>query len=142
LLGLVIAGEAVDAGFDEDGVEFRALILAVSPEVLTDRNGHFYECQGSSGILGDEAYQDTSVRQSKDRGEKMEDGWEEIEGRTLSLENTGGLVTCHEADLGDAVRVTKGGTDLGRGEGLSSNFEMCSTASCGAILNHDGGARR
>ena len=132
----------MDAGFDEDEAEFRVLILAVGLEVFTDRNGHFYECQRSSGILGDEAYHHTSVRQSKDRGEKMEEGWEEIEGRTLSLENTEDLVTCHEADLGDAVRVTKGDTDLGRGEGLSSNFEMCSTTSCGAILSHDGGARR
>ena len=43
-------------------------------------------------------------------------------GRTLSLEDTEDLVARHEADLGDAVRVTKGDTDLGWGEAFSSKL--------------------
>jgi hypothetical protein len=43
LLGLVIAGEAVDAGFDEDEAELRVLVLAVGLEVFADRNGLFYK---------------------------------------------------------------------------------------------------
>ena len=43
----------------------------------------------------------------------MEKGRRGGEGRrTLSFENTEDLVACHEADLGDPVRVTKGNTDL------------------------------
>jgi len=141
LLGLVIAGEAVDAGFDEDGAEFRVLILAVGLEVLTDRNGHFYECQGSSGILGDEAYHHTSVRQSKDRGEKMEEGWEEIEGRTLSLENTGVSLPVTKRTWGmpcESRRVTPIWEGV---RPFRANFEMCSTTSCGDILSHGGSAQ-
>jgi len=43
-------------------------------------------------------------------------------GRTQSLENTEDLVTRHEADLGDAVRVTKGDADLGWSKALSSKL--------------------
>lgn len=43
MFSLIIAGEAVDAGFDEDKAELRVLVLAVGLEVLTDRNGLFDE---------------------------------------------------------------------------------------------------
>ena len=43
--------------------------------------------------------------------------------RTLSLENTENLISCHEADLGDTMRVTKGDTDLRWGEAFAS--ELC-----------------
>ena len=122
MLGLVIAGEAVDAGFDQDEAEFRVLILAVGLEVFTDRNGLFYEVPEVFWDLRGETYHRTSVKQSKDRGREEGSGWGGDGRRTLSLENTEDLVTSHEADLGDAVRVTKGDTDLGRGEALSSKL--------------------
>jgi hypothetical protein len=43
LLGLVITGEAVDAGFDEDEAELRVLVLAVGLEVFADRDGFLYK---------------------------------------------------------------------------------------------------
>ena len=61
----------------------------------------------------------------KDRGSeegKGRGGGKEMGKRTLSLENTEDLVTRHEADLGDAVRVTKCDTDLGWGEALSGKL--------------------
>ena len=42
--------------------------------------------------------------------------------RTLGLEDTQDLVTGDEADLGDAVRVTEGDTDLGGGQALASEL--------------------
>ena len=127
MLGLVIAGEAVDAGFDEDEAEFRVLVLAVGLEVFTDRNGLFYEVPKVFWDFRGEAYHRSSVEQSKDRGKRKEEGKGRGGGkgmgeRTLSLENTEDLVTRHEADLGDAVRVTKCDTDLGWGEALSSKL--------------------
>jgi len=44
-------------------------------------------------------------------------------GRTLSLEDTEDLVTRHEADLGDAGRVTEGNADLRWCEAFTS--ELC-----------------
>ena len=37
--GLVVAAEAVDAGFDEDKAELGVLVLAVALEVLADGHG-------------------------------------------------------------------------------------------------------
>jgi len=37
--GLVVAAEAVDAGFDEDQAEFGVLVFAVALEVLADGDG-------------------------------------------------------------------------------------------------------
>ncbi len=37
--GLVVAGQTVDAGLDEDEAEFAVLVLAVALEVLADRDG-------------------------------------------------------------------------------------------------------
>jgi len=55
--------------------------------------------------------------------EKAEREGKEGLGRTLSLEDTENLIARHEADLGDAVRVTKGDTDLRWGEAFAS--ELC-----------------
>ena len=65
------------------------------------------------------------MKQFKDRGTADGKGREQRRGeggRTLSLEDTENLVAGHETDLGDAVRVTKGDTDLGWGEALSSKL--------------------
>ena len=43
MLGLIVAGEAVDTGFDEDKAELRVLVLAVGLEVFADCNGLFDE---------------------------------------------------------------------------------------------------
>lgn len=37
--GLVVAGETVDAGLDENEAEFRILVLSVSLKVLADSDG-------------------------------------------------------------------------------------------------------
>lgn len=42
--------------------------------------------------------------------------------RTLGLEDTEDLVTSDEADLGDAVRVTEGNTDLRGGQALAGEL--------------------
>lgn len=42
--------------------------------------------------------------------------------RTLGLEDTEDLVTSDEADLGDAVGVTEGNTDLRRGQTLAGEL--------------------
>lgn len=67
MLGLVIAGEAVDAGFNEDEAEFRVLVLAVGLKVFTDCNGLFHEVPEVFWDVGCEAYQQTLVKQFKDR---------------------------------------------------------------------------
>jgi len=85
LFALVITGEAVNAGFDKDEAELRVLVLAVGLEMFADCNGLFDEVP-----------------------EVFWDCW----GETLSLKDTKDLVTRHEANLGDAVRVTKGDADL------------------------------
>ena len=43
--------------------------------------------------------------------------------RTLGLEDTENLVTGDEADLGDAVGVTEGNTDLGGGQALAGELD-------------------
>jgi len=95
LLGLVITGEAVDAGFDEDEAELRVLVLAVGLEVFADRDGFLY---------------------------KVPEVFWDLWGEALSLEDTEDLVTRHEANLGDAVRVTKGDADLGWCEAFTSQL--------------------
>lgn len=95
MLGLVIASEPVDAGFNKDEAEFRVLVFAVGLEVFADCNSLFYEVP--------------------------EVFWD-VGGKALSFENTEDFVACHETDLGDAVRVTKGDTDLGWSEALSSKL--------------------
>ena len=61
---------------------------------------------------------ETDDRKGRGRGEEGRGEG----GRTLSLEDTEDLVARHKADLGDAVRVTKGDTDLGWGEAFSSKL--------------------
>ena len=60
MLGLVIAGEAVDAGFNEDEAEFRVLVLAVGLEVFADCNGLFHEVPEVFWDIGGEAYKRTT----------------------------------------------------------------------------------
>ena len=41
MLSLIVAGEAVDTGFNEDKAELRVFVLAVGLEVFADRNSLF-----------------------------------------------------------------------------------------------------
>jgi len=85
----------VDARFDENEAELRVLVLAVGIEVFADRNGFFNEVPKVFWDFGAE---------------------------TLSLEDTEDLVTGHEADLRDAVRVTEGDAYLGWREAFPSEL--------------------
>ena len=62
MLGLVIAGEAVDARFDEDEAEFRVLVLAVGLEMFTDCNSLFHEVPEVFWDVGGESYKRTTGR--------------------------------------------------------------------------------
>jgi len=65
LLGLVIAGEAVNAGFDEDEAEFRVLVLAIGLEVFADRNGLLDKVPEVFWDFGGETYKRTSGKCSQ-----------------------------------------------------------------------------
>ena len=60
MLGLVIASEAVDAGFNQDEAEFRVLVLAVGLEVFADCNSLFHEVPEVFWDVGGEAYKRTT----------------------------------------------------------------------------------
>lgn len=95
LLGLVVSGETVDAGFDEDEAEFGILVFSVDLEVLADSNS----------LL------DEMPQVLWDRGCK-----------TLGLQDSQNLVTSHKSDLWDTMGITKGDTNLRRSETLSGEF--------------------
>ena len=65
MFALVIASEAVDAGFDENEAELRVLVLAVDLEVFTDRNGLFNEVPEVFWDSWGEAYSSPSVVSSQ-----------------------------------------------------------------------------
>jgi hypothetical protein len=126
LLGLVIAGKTVDAGFDEDEAELRVLVLAVSLEVFTDRNGLFYEVpEVFWDFRGEALPQDFSLA-AKDKmeggGEKMEDVPCPLRIRRILLpvtKRTWGM-PCESrrvTPIWDGVRPFR------------ASFEMCSTTS-------------
>lgn len=92
LLGtLVVAGQAVDARFNENEAELGVLVLAVALEVLA---------HGDS--LLDEVVQ--VLR--------------ELRRETVLLEEAEDGAAGNRLDLGDAVRVTENDADLRRGEAL------------------------
>lgn len=62
MFGLVIAGQAVDAGFDKNEAEFRVLVLAVGLEVFADRNGLFDKVPEVFWDFWGEAYHKISVK--------------------------------------------------------------------------------
>ena len=77
MLGLVIAGEAVDAGFK---AEFRVPGLAVGLEVFAERNNLFHGVPEVFWDVGGEAYQRTSVDQSRIGEQTIEKEGEERKG--------------------------------------------------------------
>jgi len=146
LLGLVIAGEAVNAGFDEDEAEFRVLVFAVGLEVFADCNGLFYEVPEVFWDVGGEAYKRILVKQFKDRETADGKGRGGEEGRR-------GDVPCPLRIRRILLPVTKRTwgmpcesrrvTPIWDGvRPFRASFVMCSTTSCGDVLSHDGGARR
>jgi len=86
----------VNTGLDENEAELGVLVLAVDLKMLAD---------------GDRLFDEVP--------EVLWDGW----CQSLRLEDTKDLVTGDEADLGDAVRVTEGNTNLGRGETLAGELD-------------------
>jgi hypothetical protein len=56
LLGLVVAGEAVDTGLDEDEAELGVLVLTVDLEVLAHSDGLLHEVPEILRDLGRQAY--------------------------------------------------------------------------------------
>lgn len=96
LLGLIVAGETMDPGLDEDKTELGVLVFPVGLEVLADGNRLFDEVP-----------------------EVLRDGW----AKSVGFEDTKDLVAGDEADLGDAVRVAEDDTDLGGGEALPGEFD-------------------
>ena len=144
LLGLVITGEAVDAGFNKDEAEFRVLVLAVGLEVFANCNGLFHEVPEVFWDVGCEAYQRTfseaaqgsgSSRRKREGGEEKGDVPCPLRIRRILLpvtKRTWGM-PCESrrvTPIWDGVRPFR------------ASFVMCSTTSCGDVLSHDGGARR
>lgn len=80
---------------------------------------------GASPIPKQKGTQNNVQKQEGKRGGRKEE-LAEAEGRegtvTVGLEDTEDLVTSDEADLGDAVGVTEGDTDLGGSETLAGEF--------------------
>jgi len=85
----------VDTGLNKNKTELGVLVLAVLLEVLA---------HGDS-LLDEEV---KILRKSRSK--------------TLSLEDTEDLRTSDSLDLGNAMRVTKDGTDLGREDTLTSEL--------------------
>jgi hypothetical protein len=83
--GLVVTGETVDTGLDENEAELAVLVLAVGLEVLADGNG----------LLD----------------EHVEVLWD-IGAKAAGLEDSEDLVASDDLDLGDTVAVTEDLTNL------------------------------
>jgi hypothetical protein len=96
LLGLVVPGEAVDPGLDQDKTELGVLVFPVGLQVLAD---------------GDRLFDEVP--------EVLWDGWSQ----SVGFEDTENLVTGDETDLGNAVRVTEDNTNLGGGETLTGELD-------------------
>jgi len=95
LLRLVVSGETVDTGLDQDETELGILILAVDLEVLTNRDSLFDEVPEILGDLGS---------------------------KTAGLQDTEDLVTSDKTHLWDTMRVTESNTDLGGGKTFAGQF--------------------
>jgi len=85
----------VDSAFDEDESELAVLILSVSLQMLPD-----VDC-----LL-----------------DKMVQVFGDLGGEAVLLQDSQDLVTSDSLNLGDAVVVTEGHTDLGRGGALSGQL--------------------
>lgn len=81
----------MDSGFDKNKTELGVLVLSVSLQVLSDRNG----------LL------DKHVKILRD-----------LRGKAVGLEKTNDLLSGDGLDLGDTVGITQDDTDLGRGQTL------------------------
>jgi len=94
--GLVIAGETVDTGLDENETEFGVLVLAVALEMLADGDGLF----------------DEHVK-------IFWDLWCE----TVRPQDAENLVSSDNLDLGNTMRIAQYDTDLGRCGAFSCEFD-------------------
>ena len=92
---LVVAAEAVDAGFDENQAELGVLVLVVALQMLADVHG-----------LLDEAVQVLG----------------QLRGEAVLLEETQHLVASHGLDLADSMGITQDNTDLRGGKALASKL--------------------
>jgi hypothetical protein len=96
LLGLVVPGEAVDPGLDQDKTELGVLVFPVGLQVLAD---------------GDRLFDEVP--------EVLWDGWSQ----SVGFKDPEDLVTGDETDLGNAVGVTEDNTDLGGGKTLTGELD-------------------
>jgi len=112
-LGLVVTSETVNSRLDENEAELGVHVLAVALKVLANRDG-----------LLDEV-----VKVLRDGGSK-----------TLRLEDTEDLVTSHETDLGDTLRVTELDTDLRGGHTLTGELDNLLDNLLGGGLEPRGGS--
>ena len=136
---LVVAGQTVDTGLDENQAELGVLVLAVALEVLADGDGLLDEVPEVLRDAGREAFVDRQSRGRRRRGSEWRRArargrrrgsssrvpphpcphWLKKGGRTVGLQDTEDLVAREEAHLWDAVRVAEGDTDLGWCEALA-----------------------
>lgn len=112
-LGLVVTSETVDTRLDENEAELGVHVLAVTLEVLANRNG----------LL------DKVVKVLRD-----------LRSKTLRLEDTEDLVTGNETNLSDTLRVTELNTDLRRGHTLTGELDNLLNDLLGGGLEPRGGS--
>jgi len=93
--GLVVTGETVDAGLNENQTKLGVLILSVSLEMLTN----------SYGLLD----------------QHVQVFWD-LWGEAIGLENSENLVTSDNLNLCDTVRISENNTDLRGGCSLLCKF--------------------
>ena len=84
-LGLVVPGQPVDPGLDENEAELGVLVFAAPLQVLADGDGFL--------------------------DEEVDVLWK-VGGKSLPLEDTQDLVTSHETDLDDNVGTPQNDTNL------------------------------
>ena len=113
LNALVVAGEAVDAGFDENEAELGVGVTAVLVEVLAHVDGALDEAVEIFGKFG---------------------------GLTVVLQDAEDLTTSDGLDLSDTHRVTEVGADHGRGDTLLGHFDDGLDDVAGGLLNPGGGS--
>jgi hypothetical protein len=130
LLGLVVAGQAVDTGLNENETELGVLVLAVDLEVLADGDGLLDEVPQVLRDRGGEAWATISIS-SKVKLPLS---------RTIGLQDTKDFVAGYEADLGDAMGVTEGDADLGGGQALTSELDDVVDDILGSRLEPGGGS--
>jgi len=113
--GLVIPGQAMDAGFDENQTELGVLVLSVALKMLAD----------SDGLLN----------------QHVEVFWD-LRGEAIGLQDSENLVTSNDLDLRNTVRISEDNTDLGRGCALLCKLaDLVDNLFRGGLEPRRGGAR-